>query len=228
MFSPTKGSIPRKTNCVSCGAPSKWLCQGCNQWYCQECAPNGLCPTHFEMLDSEDREAVTRAMNLFSTKLKKLPILMGLTIIPAIIVFIMLGFFVEDIFLFVIIPIVILGMIISFFIVILPLRKELPRLKQMARKYDFTSKPIAGSFPSGSPLNEGPKVLSESPPVQPMSNIEAVRRKFEQQAFPSVSGIGGDPTKVASLFSLKFLCYCFVFLLIVAGVILGFIFIPNL
>ena len=149
MFSPPTGPSSPKTNCVNCGAHSKWICQGCKQWYCQKCAPNGLCPTHFEMLDTEDREALAKVMTLLSTKMKMIPILMLFIIVPSIFVLVLLGIFISNTFYFLTIPIVVLGLVIPSLIFIYPVRKHLPRLKQMARKYNFVTPTNVKSYPSG-------------------------------------------------------------------------------
>lgn len=218
MFSLPTGPGSPKTKCVSCGARSKWICQGCKQWFCQNCAPTGLCPTHYEMLDTEEKEALAKVMTLFSTKIKKLPILMGTILVPAIFIPVMMGIFIDDIFYFLTIPIVLMELLISFLIIIHPLRKDLPRLKQMARKYNF------GSGPSP---NREPYSLSESPPTQPMSNVEAMRQRFKQPYFPPASGISSSSTQASSLFTRKFICFCFLLVIVVVGVVIGFTLMQN-
>jgi hypothetical protein len=170
------------------------------------------------MLDTEEKEAVAKVMTLFSTKIKKLPILMGTILVPAIFIPVMMGIFIDDIFYFLTIPIVLMELLISFLIIIHPLRKDLPRLKQMARKYNFGS---------GSSPNREPYSLSESPQTQPMSNIEAMRQRFKQQNFPPASDIGSGSTQVSSLFTRTFICFCFVLVIIVVGVVIGFTLMQN-
>jgi hypothetical protein len=179
------------------------------------------------MLDSEDKEAVARIMTLFSTKMKRVSITVVLILVPTIVTFILLGIFVADIFTILMIPAMFLVMLIPVFIMLLPLRKELPRLKQMAQKYNFTPPLKADSLPSGLSQDGEPDRLPESPPIQPLSNLEAMKQQYNQKKYPSTFGIESGPTKATSFFSPKFMCLCSVFLLFVAGMVFVFIFMQN-
>ncbi len=212
MFEKPNFTAPPKTTCVSCGAPSAWLCQGCRRWYCKKCAPNGLCPTHFGMLDAEDREAVSRVMGLISNRNNKKIIVIIIVIVPVLIgIFAFTWLFPTNAdwywYWIVILAILFGALILPFLIILYPLRKDIPRLKGMAQKYNFSGSTGAAS-----------------PHFDHYETSTAIKNNFGEKFNTEPPNSGNSPTVVpSSLTSLRIVGIFFGLLVIISVIVVVYL-----
>ncbi|MHA1519835.1 MAG: hypothetical protein ACTSRK_06585 [Promethearchaeota archaeon] len=189
MFTYPSNSAQPKSNCVRCGAPSKWVCLGCHEWYCEKCAPHGLCHEHFGMLDHEDQEAVKRVMTFLTKKFIKRILIIISIIIPVIIgLYVLTELYpVNADWFWVALVILSLGiLIIPLIITLFPLMKDFPRLKNIARKYNFSGSPVTSSTGINSP-NTG------------FTHNKFGRIEFPDASYTGVADTGSAPPRAAKL-----------------------------
>jgi hypothetical protein len=179
-----------KTNCVQCGAPSKWVCPGCRQWYCQKCAPYGFCSRHFQLLNHEDQEFISWFYPQMLKKFKLFPLLIFGTM--AILLLSIFGFFqkVQSYMVMYLIIGATLICFIPFFLLIIPVMKHIPRIMKIARTYNHSTPSNASNntlyqdhsyknFDEQSRTSYTYSSHTNSDVFKPIRNIEAENQQFK-------------------------------------------------
>lgn len=181
-----------KANCVKCGSPSKWICPGCKQWYCQKCAPMGLCEEHFHTLDYEDQEFLRHFYPDFMKKIKIIPILVFSTFL-IIFISIFSNFLMKipsNLMIYMIIGTGV-ACFVPLFLLILPIMKNMSKLLKIARIYRYSSSSNASytssfddtkqrDYGNNRPASFSYSSNPNSNTFQPIRNLDTERQTFSQ------------------------------------------------